>query len=158
MAVFCQYFFSGSGRDSFPDQVLASVSGSIGSLILANNVRPGPILRKELLRDLQRQGWTSQALISPSSRLTISGISHATGLCVQFGNAARLYADILKLQAAFNDKSIQRAIYVVPSRSLAKRIGSNIATSDRLISELKLFKKIITLPLAIASVQEGYVE
>ena len=71
-------------------------------------------------------------------------------LCLQTGNMARFYADLLKLQAQFLDEKINAAIYIVPMKDAAKRMGQNMANFERMISELKnLFDRVITVPIII---------
>ena len=71
-------------------------------------------------------------------------------LCLQTGNMARFYADLLKLQAQFLDGKITSAIYILPTKRAAKKMGENMANFERMVSELKnLFSKVITVPLLV---------
>jgi hypothetical protein len=62
---------------------------------------------------------------------------------------SRLYADLLKMQAMYLDSGLSSAAFVLPSREMAKVFGKNVAQADRLIRELQVFRKVITIPLVI---------
>jgi len=74
-------------------------------------------------------------------------------LCLQTGNVSRFYADILKLQFSFAEGRCRYGILIVPTPKAARTIGSNIANFERLRNELKLFGKIITMPLLVLGIQ-----
>lgn len=74
-------------------------------------------------------------------------------MCLQTGNFARVYADIIKLQTLYFDNAIGSAIIVVPSYEAAKLIGKNIAQSKRLERELEIFKKAYHVPTLIYALE-----
>ena len=63
-------------------------------------------LRKELLDALAVDGWSNEVQINVQSRITITAMRRRIGLCLQTGNMARFYTDLLKLQALFLDEII----------------------------------------------------
>lgn len=83
-----------------------------------------------------------------NSHLTINGLKHKTGLAIQTGNAARFYADILKLQWLYREKKIDNAIYVCLSKdSVKESYSSNLIHIERASREADFFDKIIEVPL-----------
>jgi len=103
-------------------------------------------IKKSISFKLNTFGWADRVRLSPS-RLTINFMKQEIGLCLQLGNVARLYADILKLQYLYNKNTIIVGIIAVPVKIEGNKIGSNHAQYERLVKEIKLFKDIITLPI-----------
>jgi hypothetical protein len=126
----------------------------IKSLHLTFGKNVAPKLRQELLTHLRRHGWSNAVPIKAKFKLTITATNLNVGLCLQTGNASRLYADMLKLQAAFLSGNIEQAIIVVPTRAAAREMGQNIASYDRLVGELGVFRAIITMPIVVVGVSQ----
>lgn len=72
---------------------------------------------------------------------------------VQFGNMSRWYSDIFKLQSAYSQKLCDVGLSIVPMRSLAQRIDSNIVTFERVVRELPSADLSITLPILIVGIE-----
>jgi hypothetical protein len=108
-----------------------------------------PHLRVQIDQLLRRQGWTHRIVISPESRLTIAAMKDKVGLCVQTGNMARYYADLIKLQYLVDTAKIEGGILIVLTRAMATEVGDNVAYFERIQSELRLFECTITLPLLL---------
>jgi hypothetical protein len=106
-------------------------------------------LRSEILEGLQSYGWSNQVRIRSSHGLTLTSVKNKIGLCLQTGNMARFYADLVKLQAQYVDGKLDAAVYIVPTRDAAKLMGSNIANFERLTSELGLYQSFITIPMVV---------
>ena len=64
---------------------------------------------------------------------------------------ARMYADILKLQKLYLDGKVDAGVTILPTLKAAKMMGDNIAHSNRLESEMDIFRKVIHMPIAIFS-------
>lgn len=109
-------------------------------------------LRKIISDGLKKQGWSSKVKLSTQSNINITSIKGKTALCLQTGNMGRFYADLLKLQYLFHKGKINSAIYILPTISLAKKMGSNLANFERLVLELKLFSKVITVPILVVGI------
>ena len=63
---------------------------------------------------------------------------------------ARMYADLLKLQALYLDNKIKAAIFILPTKECANSFGANVANYKRLLKELtNIFFKVITVPMVI---------
>jgi hypothetical protein len=85
--------------------------------------------------------------------MTVTSIKDDVGLCLQMGNMARLYADMLKLQTLYLNDAIKSAVLVVPSRPVANILGDNIANSNRLEGELEIFKLAFSVPALVFSLE-----
>jgi hypothetical protein len=107
------------------------------------------ILRQEIADGLKRKGWSSKVKLSIHSNISITAVNGKTALCLQTGNMGRFYADLLKLQFLYQKRKIESAIYILPKSSLAKKMGSNLANFERLVTELKLFHEVITVPIVV---------
>lgn len=106
------------------------------------------LIRMTVSKSLNRFGWADSVKIEPTN-LTINFVKRNVGLCVQLGNVARTYADLLKIQILFEKNIIDVGVIAVPGRFDSKKMGSNHAQYERLEEELKLFKNIITVPLVL---------
>lgn len=102
---------------------------------------------------LLAHGWSKPVRVSADSQITITSVYQKTGLCFQFGNIARLYADMLKLQLLYQRGMIRGAIYLVPMKKYAVSLGSNLANFERFTSELKIFGQIINVPLMVIGIE-----
>jgi hypothetical protein len=110
-------------------------------------------MRREFLASLKTSGWTNELTVDPESGMTITASRSGVGLCLQTGNIARMYADLMKLQTLYLNGAIEVAVMVVPSGEVARLLGSNIAATERLQRELKVFRKTHHVPTAIYSLE-----
>jgi hypothetical protein len=106
-------------------------------------------LRLKVLEELRSKGWSSKVKLSASSKISVTAMKSNIALCFQTGNMGRFYADLLKLQYLYINHKIVQAFYIIPTKQVAKKMGSNLANFERLVDELKLFEKIITVPIFI---------
>lgn len=142
-----------SGMQVVPSNLISDVEDAISqtdSTIVGGKAQG---IRSSILNYLMVKGWSNKIPLSNRSGITITSIKDKVGLCLQTGNVSRMYADLLKLQKFYTDSMIVAGILVVPSRTLAKQLGSNVTNSDRLLKELKIFENIITSPLVILSME-----
>lgn len=102
-----------------------------------------------LLPAIKRGGWSDEFYLDRNSKITISSIKGKTGLCIQTGNAARLYADLLKLQTLYARGTITAGIIILPVGTCARSLGTNLASYERAVRELDIFKQVITTPLVV---------
>lgn len=116
---------------------------------LSYKINVAQSLRRDLLTQLKMIGWSEGFKLDSNSEITLTSYFNHIVLCLQTGNMSRFYADLLKLQYVYNINKASAGIYLIPSKSLAKTMGSNIANYERFTNELSLFKKIITMPLII---------
>lgn len=72
---------------------------------------------------------------------------------VQFGNASRFYADLFKFQAGYSQGVVDLGLIIIPCGSLAKRMGENIVSFERVTKELPAAKSFLTLPVLVLGVE-----
>ena len=110
---------------------------------------------RAVMRDrLTVLGWSDRVRIKSSCGITISAMNRGIGLCVQTGNMARFYADLMKLQLVFADGLANGALYVIPTKRAAQELGSNVVNYERVVAEARLFAKIITVPLVVLGFED----
>lgn len=120
----------------------------------AHDIRKPAAMRRVLLDELYLRGWPRRVpLATTQGRLTISSLKRRTGLCAQFGNFARSYADLLKLEALNRAGQIDVGALIVPTESLADQLGSNLARFERLRRELAYFHDVLECPLLLYGVR-----
>jgi hypothetical protein len=110
-------------------------------------------IRQTILADLAKRGWSAKFELDPKSKITITALKLKVGLCVQTGNMARMYADLLKLQTLCVRGSIECGCIVLPTHAAAKKLGSNIANFERLVRELPLFEQVVTMPIVVLGME-----
>ena len=81
--------------------------------------------------------------------MTITSMKDEVGLCLQTGNMARMYADLMKLQTLYRKGAIGSAVIVLPSNRTAKLLGGNVADAKRLERELNIFEKAYDVPTVV---------
>jgi len=109
--------------------------------------------RAKIARAFTGDGWTSRVPVL-GSNLTVSFLRENTAVCVQLGNVARTYADLLKLQALFAAGRISDSVVVVPAEGLSRDLGSNHASFERLERELELFSSVIDVPMLLVGADD----
>lgn len=102
-----------------------------------------------LIPAIHKKGWSDEYYLDRASKITITSIKEKTGLCIQTGNMARMYADLLKLQALFSRGIITGGVMILATASCGRSFGGNVASYERAIRELTIFDKVITMPLLI---------
>ncbi len=105
--------------------------------------------KQYLMPAIRRKGWSDEYYLDQTSKITITSIKEKTGLCIQTGNMARMYADLLKLQALYSRRTINCGILILATASCGRTFGGNVASYERVIRELDIFDRVITMPLLI---------
>ena len=138
------------GKEIIPVDI---IDGMINTIESSNNDLKKYEIKnfKDILSSqLNSLGWSNPIRLSSKSQIKITSMQRKIGLCTQTGNVARMYADILKLQAMYMDEKISAAIFVLPTNHCARSFGGNIAFYDRLLNELtNIFSKVITVPMLV---------
>ena len=123
--------------------VIEQLNYSLGKYDIKN-------FKDDLSDQLKTKGWSGQVRLSSKSSISITAMLRNVGLCTQTGNMARMYADLMKLQAMYMDDKIKAAIFVLPKKACANSFGGNVANYDRFLNELtNIFSKVITVPMVI---------
>ena len=137
--------------------VLASHKKDITAAIASVTAKAGQgaatKIRDQLIAKLKELGWSGEIKLAADSDMTVTSTKNEIGLCLQTGNMARMYADLIKLQTMFLDNQIKAAVILVPSQDTAKLLGSNIAQAKRLERELTIFKKAYHVPTLIYALE-----
>ena len=122
------------------------------SLIEVSYTKPMGEIKKEITDLLNSEGYITNYIFHNDYRLSIDGIKKDLAIQAQLGNAARFYADIIKLEYLYRSKIINEAIYICfTSDFVSNHFSSNIVTIERAESELQLFNNIITVPIGFIS-------
>jgi len=109
--------------------------------------------RAKLGRVFKELGWSSRVQVAQESKISITALNGDVGLCLQLGNMARFYADLLKIQVLFFNRRISSSIYVLPTRNAARELGKNVTNYERMIRELQFYKDIITVPIIVVGIE-----
>jgi hypothetical protein len=116
-------------------------------------LRPGvtPDIRQHVRAAFEKEGWAINVKIDPDYELSVFAIRDDLAVHLQTGNMSRAPYDLLKLQYLHIARRIEAAALIVPTKSGADAFGSNIAHADRISNELKLFNRIITVPILLVA-------
>jgi hypothetical protein len=141
------------GADAFSNDVRDEVVAAIRAITCQPVHGAASRIRTAFLDKLKSQGWPGEVEVSHASDITITSLRKRIGLCLQTGNMARMYADLMKLQTLYLDGAIVAAAIVIPSSPMAIVLGSNIAQAGRLERELQIFKKAYTVPTLVFALE-----
>lgn len=131
------------------DEVFAAIPGKPAVL-------RATACRDAFLRHLRSGcGWSDEVTVSTDAKITITACKGGIGLCLQTGNMARFYADLMKLSLLHTQGRITAGVFVVPVHALAKVWGSNIANYERLYNELGVFYPILNVPILAVGITKS---
>jgi len=142
-----------AGEKALPGSIRNEIAAAIKSVSIKPARKAATSIRQTLIDHLKGAGWSSEVVVSVGSDMTITSIKNNVGLCVQTGNVARLYADLIKLQTLYLDNAIRSAVIILPSQPMALLLGSNIAQATRLERELNIFKKAYHVPTVVFALE-----
>lgn len=149
--------FSSSSHCAGDKAVATSLRKEITDAIHSVTVQPtkgaASKIRAAFLLTLKTHGWSGEVAVSNNSDITITSMKQEVGLCLQTGNMARMYADLVKLQTLYLDNAIKAAVIVVPAQPVALSLGSNVANAKRLERELHIFKKAYHVPTVVYALE-----
>lgn len=109
------------------------------------------LIREHVDSELLAEGWARDVNLDPGLGLTVFGTKSDAAFHLQTGNMSRAPYDLLKLQYLFVSGRIEIAALALPTKEAAKKIGDNIANADRVVRELQLFDRVITVPILIVA-------
>ena len=133
---------------------IVGIISKINPLIKTNNVSE---IKLKIKEGLTHSGWSKEYRLDTESKITITSYRDELGLCLQTGNIARIYADLLKLQKLYLKGNIKAGIIIVPQKEIALKLASNMAFYERINKELKLFDQVITMPIIVIGFTEEVV-
>jgi hypothetical protein len=97
--------------------------------------------------------WALNFRLDQEHQLAVTAIKEDLAFQLQTGNMSRAPYDLLKLQYLYQSKRIAAAALALPTRDAAKIIGDNLANAERVCRELKLFDRVITVPIIVVAFQ-----
>ena len=101
--------------------------------------RASAAIKDSIESRLDHLGWLIHLRIDVDLRAEVNAFhSSGTALQVQLGNVARAFYDLMKLQRLYELNKISVGVLVVPMKAAAVRIGSNLASFERLSEEHEL--------------------
>ena len=106
-------------------------------------------IREHVGGEFLKEGWALDATLSSGSGLKVFATRHDLAFQLQTGNMSRAPYDLLKMQYLFVSEKIEAAALALPTKNAAKVMGDNIANAERVIRELELFDRVITVPILI---------
>ena len=136
-----------------PSELIDEVSDTIKQVGVKIRHGAAPEIRKAITNGLIARGWSDRVALSAQSDISITSVKQRVGLCLQLGNMARMYADLLKLQTLFLKDTIVAGVLILATADCAKVLGSNLANSGRLLNEMAIYTPVITAPLLIVSME-----
>lgn len=142
-----------SGDKLIPADLIAEAVAAVDACSIVPKRKASKAIKDAILESLVAAGWPGKVAMDPASKITITSLKNKVGLCFQTGNMGRMYADLIKLQAIYLRGSIDAGIYILPEPACAKILGENIADCGRLMRELPIFDRVITIPLAIIGIE-----
>jgi len=137
---------------TIPAAIIEDVKRSVPGRPAINSATP---CRDAILSTLRKAcGWSDEVKLSPDAKITITSCKEKIGLCVQTGNMARFYADLMKLSLRHTQERIYAAVFVLPTQDLAVQWGSNIANFERLCNELPIFSPVLHIPILVIGLKK----
>lgn len=141
------------GDARVPRPLRAEVEVSILEIDVRSERGAARRLRDQFLANIRSKGWSGELSVARGSDMSITSIKDGVGLCLQTGNMARMYADLVKLQTLYLDNGIMSAVFVLPSHPTALQLGDNIASAARLERELEIFRKAYFVPTLLFALE-----
>lgn len=137
------------GQDAVPQRLQRDLTERLSSIAVP--MRRGALvtIRSEIRSVCTDLGFSEAVRLHRESQMSVTGAMNSTALCLQTGNVARVYADLLKLQLLYSRGDISAAIMVVLMNGSAREFGQNIANFERLVRELAIFSELITTPILV---------
>ncbi len=108
-------------------------------------------IRQHVETELLNEGWALRINLDQELGLNVFAGKDDIAFQLQTGNMSRAPYDLLKLQYLFQAGRIEIAALALPTHDAAKAIGDNIAYAERVIRELQLFDRVITVPMLVVA-------
>ena len=108
-------------------------------------------IRTHVKSEFLNEGWALDYCLNSDARLKVFSLKDDMAFQIQTGNMSRAPYDMLKLEYLYKSGRIETAALALPIQDAANRMGDNVANAERVIRELKLFDRVITLPLLVVA-------
>jgi hypothetical protein len=142
-----------AGAERVPTRLRDEIAAAIEAVEVRAEKGAAPRIRDAFLTKIREAGWSGEVPAARGSDMTVTSMKDGVGLCLQTGNMARMYADLIKLQTLYLDNAIVSAVIVLPSQPVALQIGDNIAQATRLERELEIFRKAYHVPTLLMALE-----
>ena len=110
-----------------------------------------PEIRRHVETEFLNEGWALNVDLDQSVRLKVFAEKEDVAFQLQTGNISRAPYDLLKLQYLFQSRRVEVTALALPTREAANIIGGNVANAERVINELRLFDRVITVPILVVA-------
>ena len=108
-----------------------------------------PDIRRHVAAEFEKEGWALDVKLDQDLGLTVFAMRDDLAFQLQTGNMSRAPYDLLKLQYLYTAQRIGCAALAVPTKEGANAIGDNIANAERIANELRLFSRVISVPIML---------
>lgn len=108
-------------------------------------------IKEHVAAEFLNEGWAMEAKLDQEANLRVTAMKDDVAFQLQTGNMSRAPYDLLKMQYLCTSGKIKVAAIALPTVKAAKLIGLNIANAERVIRELQLFEKVITVPVLVVA-------
>lgn len=108
-------------------------------------------IRAHVESEFLNEGWALDVRLDSDSMIKVFSMKEDMAFQLQTGNMSRAPYDLLKLEYLYKSGRIEAAALALPNQEAAKKMGDNIAYAERVVRELKLFDRVITLPLLVVA-------
>lgn len=109
------------------------------------------LIRNHVESEFLNEGWAIGVNLEQGHGLKVFAEKGDLAFQLQTGNMSRAPYDLLKMEYLFKIKRIAAAAIGLPTPEAAKLIGDNIANAERIIRELQLFDRVITVPILVVA-------
>ena len=110
-----------------------------------------PEIRQHVEAEFVSEGWAINVNLDQGHGLKVFARKDDVAFQLQTGNMSRAPYDLLKFQYLFQSQQIEAAALALPTKKAARIIGENIANAERVIKELVLFDRVITVPILVVA-------
>jgi hypothetical protein len=111
------------------------------------------MIHEHVANEFINEGWALNVRLDQHHQLAVTAVKDDLAFQLQTGNMSRAPYDLLKLQYLYQSKRIVAAALALPTRDAAKIIGDNLANAERVCREMKLFDRVITVPIIVVAFQ-----
>lgn len=106
-------------------------------------------IREHVENEFLNEGWALGVNLDQGLGLKVFAEKDELAFQLQTGNMSRAPYDLLKLQYLFQAHRIKAAALALPTKEAARKMGDNIAHAERVVRELQLFDRVITVPILV---------
>lgn len=108
-------------------------------------------IREHVEGEFLNEGWALDVRLDSDSMIKVFSMKEDMAFQLQTGNMSRAPYDLLKLEYLYKSGRIETAALALPTQDASKKMGDNIAYAERVVRELNLFDRVITLPLLVVA-------